>query len=659
MMRVLERIIKYLRRNWLGYLIAIGSVGLATGLKELAQPSIIPADVPILYILAIVPTAVFFGLGPALLVCFLSVLAYDYFFISSLPRSLDIADIRNAPIIVIFLIVGVLISYLASNIRKKNLENLKEIERRKKTESELNDYRGKLESTVIERTSELEKTNSELIKEVNIRKAAEEGALQVQELLETITQGTQVIITSIDNDFHYTYFNRTYQEELKRLTGKDIHIGDNMVDIFSHLPEQQKIVAEEWSEVLKGMTTNKTLLFGDPGIYQKFYSVLHSPVHDTEGRVVGAGEVAFDITERIKTEQLLSESEQKYRGLFEYMSEAMEFGEIILDEKGKPYDYRVLDCNEPLGRLLGIRCEKIRGKTRRELFPVKDPYWMDACGKVALSGEPFHFERFNSNLNKWLETRIYSPKQGQFVQLISDITERKKAEEIKDEFIGMVSHELKTPLTVMTGALNVAMTENIPLEEKDTLLEDAVWGVETMADIVDNLLELSRSQANRLVLHTSKVDIKQIVVKLIAQLSKKSPKHNLMTKIAPDIPTIGVDETRVERILENLIDNAIKYSPEGGQVFVSAEKKEDTILFSVNDQGIGIPPADKGKLFEPFARLETIVSGSAIQGIGLGLVVCKRLVEAHGGKIWVESEVGKGSTFYFTLPIRNNTPDKT
>jgi signal transduction histidine kinase len=114
---------------------------------------------------------------------------------------------------------------------------------------------------------------------------------------------------------------------------------------------------------------------------------------------------------------------------------------------------------------------------------------------------------------------------------------------------------------------------------------------------------------------------------------------------------------RIERILDNLIDNAIKYSPDGGEVKVSARRDGDSVLISVSDQGIGISAANLKKLFQPFSRLETLVAGTAIQGVGLGLVVCRRLVEAHGGRIWVESELGKGSTLYFTLPLAERFPE--
>ena len=237
------------------------------------------------------------------------------------------------------------------------------------------------------------------------------------------------------------------------------------------------------------------------------------------------------------------------------------------------------------------------------------------------------------------------------VLVFRDVSERRKAEQMKDEFIGMVSHELKTPLTIVTGAISTAMSERIEPADRRVLLEDAAWGAENMADIVDNLLELSRWQSNRLQLKHDVLDVGGTIRTLVAYSSKKSSQHRITAEVAPDLPNVRADRIRVERVLDNLIDNAIKYSPRGGVVTVSARSSEGYIVVSVHDEGIGISETGIKKLFEPFQRLETPVPGSAIQGIGLGLVVCRRLVEAHKGRIWVESEVGRGSTFFFTLPV--------
>ena len=147
----------------------------------------------------------------------------------------------------------------------------------------------------------------------------------------------------------------------------------------------------------------------------------------------------------------------------------------------------------------------------------------------------------------------------------------------------------------------------------------------------------------------------ELIQRLVAQSEKKSALHRLVAQVAPGAAVVKADLTRLERILLNLIDNAVKYSPNGGEVRVFAQNGESVVIFGVSDQGIGISETDIKRLFEPFQRVEQSVIGSSIQGIGLGLVVCRRLVEAHGGKIWVQSEPGKGSTFYFTIPAWEQT----
>jgi PAS domain S-box-containing protein len=302
---------------------------------------------------------------------------------------------------------------------------------------------------------------------------------------------------------------------------------------------------------------------------------------------------------------------------------------------------------------------ELRGLTSTEMIEKIQPVYLDPekalarISEIVDQGEPIRDEDVGLRsertvLRDYIPIRFGQNKEGR-LWIHKDITERKQAEQLKDEFIGMVSHELKTPLTVVSGAINVAMTGNIPEEEKKILLEDAAWGTDTMADIVDNLLELSRWQAKRLTLTAETLNITRIISRIIEQSSRKSEKHRLISEIAPGLPAVNADRTRIERILDNLIDNAIKYSPKGGEIKVSARRQDNEIVISVRDRGIGIAPEDLSKLFQAFHRLENPWTG--IQGVGLGLVVCKRLVEAHGGRIWVESELGQGSAFYFTLPV--------
>jgi K+-sensing histidine kinase KdpD len=233
---------------------------------------------------------------------------------------------------------------------------------------------------------------------------------------------------------------------------------------------------------------------------------------------------------------------------------------------------------------------------------------------------------------------------------VRDITERKKMEQLKDEFISLVSHELRTPLTIIMGSIGTVLTERgrIPEQEAEQLLRDAELESESMAHLIENLLELSRSQAGRLSLFTEEVNIGEMVSGAIKKVKRQYPKSQFVTDIPPSMPVIKADYFRLERILYNLLENAAKYSPKESEIRVFAKPDKEEVVIAVADKGGGIPVHELSKIFEPFQRL---AAHSSTPGAGIGLVVCKRLVAAHGGRIWVESEVGKGSTFYFTVPL--------
>jgi len=237
-------------------------------------------------------------------------------------------------------------------------------------------------------------------------------------------------------------------------------------------------------------------------------------------------------------------------------------------------------------------------------------------------------------------------------QLEQDITERKKLDQLKDEFIGLVSHELRSPLTVIIGAVNTVLSEGARLSPEEThqLIQDAAWEAESLSHLIGNLLELSRVQADRLLLHAEAVSVTRVIQDTVEEIKRRFSAHQFILDIPKKLPTVYADQLRLGRILYNLIDNAIKYSPQGGEIRVSVEPEEEHLVIGVSDQGIGISLSDQAKLFGPFQRLED--SGlEGVNGAGLGLLVCRRLVEAHGGRIWVESEPGRGSTFFFTLPL--------
>jgi len=232
------------------------------------------------------------------------------------------------------------------------------------------------------------------------------------------------------------------------------------------------------------------------------------------------------------------------------------------------------------------------------------------------------------------------------VAIGADITRQKMEMDIKDEFIGMVSHELRTPLTVIMGALSTATDERVSKEQKEELIQEANSSAESLASILANMLELSRYQAGRLELERKPVRISDIAEKGAERARRKYDTHNIVVDVSNSLPDVEVDAGRMELVLYNLIENAVKYSPAGSEVRIFSRRGEDGLVIGVRDHGVGIPPEDQERLFQPFSRLKEDIAG----GVGLGLVVCKRLVEAHGGHIWVESAPGKGSTFFFSIP---------
>jgi PAS domain S-box-containing protein len=243
------------------------------------------------------------------------------------------------------------------------------------------------------------------------------------------------------------------------------------------------------------------------------------------------------------------------------------------------------------------------------------------------------------------------PENKQIRIAATDITERKQAEQIKDDFIAMVSHELRTPLTIIMGCIKVAQSPGIDREQQDELLREASRSSDALSTILDNLIELSRYQSDRLNLNRTCVNIETTIREIISSEIGHGNEHRFLLSIARDLPEVEVDVTRLRQIMRNLLDNAAKYSPLDTEIRVSATQQKKDILIGVSDQGKGISPEDQARLFQPFERLEK--KSTTRPGMGLGLLVCKRLVEAHGGRIWIESAPGQGSTFWFTLPLQS------
>ena len=256
------------------------------------------------------------------------------------------------------------------------------------------------------------------------------------------------------------------------------------------------------------------------------------------------------------------------------------------------------------------------------------------------------------NAKEDLEKKVYERTK----ELTKAYDELREADKVKDDFLAITSHELKTPLTSILG-----LTQLIQAELADKMTQDEKEDVKIVLDeanrlkkLIDELLELARLDAGKQVFNMAELDLKKLADETAEELESYSAQFNVPIKVeAFDEPTVKGDYDSIKRLLINLVNNAIKYSSgRPGEVTVGARREGDTVVAYVRDKGIGIPDEAKGKVFTRFYQVDSSKSRK-YGGTGLGLAICKKIAEAHGEKIWFESKLGEGSTFYFTLPIFN------
>ena len=259
--------------------------------------------------------------------------------------------------------------------------------------------------------------------------------------------------------------------------------------------------------------------------------------------------------------------------------------------------------------------------------------------------------------NRWI-SGTFSPvrdpsttKPVLALAILRDITQQKEIEQLQRDFVSIVSHELRAPLTAIKGFAKtlVVKDEELAPATRREFLSTVNEQAERLARLVDDLLQVSRIDSKRVRVEWTEVAVDELVRNLMSQFHSKWGARRILIDAEPHLPFVRADSSKLEEVLINLIDNAIKYSPEGTPVRVTARTVGDEVEVDVEDRGIGIAPEDVAQLFQKFQRITTPATRD-IGGTGLGLYIVKGLVEAHGGRVWVESIPGAGSTFAFTLP---------
>ena len=413
----------------------------------------------------------------------------------------------------------------------------------------------------------------------------------------------------------------------------------------------------DWDHIVQTLKENKSgplrreIRVGEAWFQQQFYLVPELNCVRT---------YAVEISEIKKTNKALQESEAKYRSLFEHTPGVVTLRQFVFDKDGEIIDQVLIDANPTCLRSWGVSSiEEVRGKKYSEfLGPKSAALALDGARKMRSLGraitEAIHYD----NMDRDYLMTFVPVGDDQIIATSMDITEQKRMEnELRrsntelQQFAYVASHDLQEPLRMVISYLTILERKygNRLDPEAKEYIDFAVGGGKRMKALIDDLLEYSRidTQGKDFVL----VNMDSVVAKAIVVLRMCIDENQAKIEVDP-LPSVIANESQMVQLIQNLLNNADKFHGiESPRITVSATPGSGEWIFSVKDNGIGLSMEYSDRIFQMFQRLHT---KEKFQGTGVGLAIAKKIIERHGGRIWVESEEGKGATFYFSIPLVQN-----
>jgi len=342
--------------------------------------------------------------------------------------------------------------------------------------------------------------------------------------------------------------------------------------------------------------------------------------------------------------------------------------------RADPETFRILDANPRMSDLLHAPAKILIGSSvpeylspdeMRRVMGLFQPLWEGSVETVE-SDSPVRRADGSEVWLHWSVTAVYKTTKriDYFLAMYEDITAKHEAEEaamanlaglerlnqLKSEFVSMVSHEFRTALVGIQGFSEILRDETSSPEDVKSLATDINNDAQRLNRMIGEMLDLDRMEAGKVRLNPKPVDLNSLVAETTERAQIASTDHHITTELDGAMPTVTADPDRLVQVISNLLTNAVKYSPDGGDVKVVTRSENGSAHVSVIDQGVGIGPEFIDRVFGRYERFENSKT-SRVVGTGLGLAISRQIIELHGGKIWVESKPGEGSTFQFTIPV--------